>query len=255
MQLLVVLLSGLALSVHGFSAPSTCRLTLIGTSSQRSKTALAASSTSGEERKELFKAGLLANVEEEAASLASKKIRSVQDLGWSGPAKRKGNTRPRHWAFGGAGEKAIQNKPNYDPESPMCVEKWLSLQQFYAIIKDDTAVADTIFVALAKGGAYVERDVAEEVISRWRAGSPGGKVRRQRASPFDNDAFLKTVQEGRRDFLLGWAAFVTLTGVSVAGIVFPTNPLQLALVDFLELLTHTDARMAEQAALQAASLL
>lgn len=184
---------------------------------------LAASSTSGGGQQDLFKAGLLANLEDEAAALASKKIRSVSDLGWKGPAKRRGNTRPRHWAFGGAGEKAVQDKPNYDPSSPLCVEKWLSLSEFYAIIKDDTAIADTIFVALAKGGAFIERDVAEEVIAQWR---PGTK--------FDEAAFLKTVQEGRRDFLTGWAFYLTITGIAVSGIVFPTNPLQLAFVDLFE---------------------
>jgi len=203
---------------------------------------LAASSINGES-KELFKAGLLAKLEDEAAMLASKKIRSVGDLGWKGPAKRRGNTRPRHWAFGGANEKAVQDKPNYDPTSPMCVEKWLSLSDFYSILKDDTAIADTIFVALAKGGAFVERDVAEEVIAKWRSGG----------SKFDTGAFLQTVQEGRRDFLIGWGAFLTVTGIAVAGIVFPTNPFQLALVDFLEYFTGTDARIAEQTAIKAAS--
>ena len=172
---------------------------------------------------EAFKAGILANVEEEAADLASKKIRSVGDLGWKGPAKRRGGTRPRHWAFGGAGELAVQDKPNYDPTNPMCVEPWLSLDDFYQKMGDDTAVADTIFVALAKGGSHVEREVAEQVIDQWRA-----------SSKFDQGAFLKTVQQGRVDFLLGWAAFLGITGFAGAGIVFPTNPLQMALVNFLD---------------------
>ena len=216
---------------------------------------------------EFFKAGLLANVEEEAGQLASKTIRSVADLGWKTKVpKRRGNTRPRHWAFGGAGEKAIQDKPNYDPTNPLCVEAWLSLQEFYAIVKDDTAVADTIFVALAKGGAYIEREVAEDVIAQWRGGGSGrastsagpslfGRTAKGAAAGFDQGAFVKTVQEGRVDFLKGWAAFVAITGVAVAGIVFPTNPLQLALVDVLETITHTDERMAELAATKAASSL
>ena len=150
----------------------------------------------GEEKQELFKAGLLANLEAEAAQLASKKLKSVKDLGWKQPALRRGGTRPRHWAFGGSGEKAVQDKPNYDPDSPLCVEKWLSLQEFYAIVKDDTAIADTIFVALAGGGAFVEREVAEEVLAQWR---PNG------SRQLDEAAFLKTVQSGRQKFLLGWA--------------------------------------------------
>jgi hypothetical protein len=228
-------------------------------------TQLAAAASNNGGGGEFFKAGLLANVEDEAGRLASKTIRSVADLGWkSKVAKRRGNTRPRHWAFGGAGEKAIQDKPNYDPTNPLCVESWLSLQDFYAIVKDDTAVADTIFVALAKGGAYIERDVAEDVIAQWRPTTTGGNPaagsggpmfgRTKGVSGFDQGAFVKTVQEGRFDFVKGWAAFVTITGVAVAGIVFPTNPLQLALVDFLETLTHTDERMAVLAASKAAAL-
>lgn len=172
---------------------------------------------------ELFKAGLLANCEEQAANLASKKIKSVGDLGWKGTAKRRGGTRPRHWAFGGAGELSVQDKPNYDPTNPMCVEPWLSLEDFYAKVGDDTAVADTIFVALAKGGSHIEREKAEEVIDQWRI-----------SSKFDQGAFIKTVQQGRVDFLAGWAAFLGITGFAGAGIIFPTNPLQTALVNFLD---------------------
>lgn len=69
--------------------------------------------------------GAFDDVDEEAAKIASK-IRSVQDLGWSKPAKRRGSARPRHRAFGGSEEKAVQDKPNYDESNPLCVEKWLS---------------------------------------------------------------------------------------------------------------------------------
>ena len=87
----------------------------------------------------LFKAGLLSKSELDAAALANKKIRSVKDLGWTKPPKRAGNTRPRHWAWGGSSEKAVQDKPNYDESSPFCVEKWLGLEEFYSIVKDDGA--------------------------------------------------------------------------------------------------------------------
>lgn len=141
---------------------------------------------------------------------------------------------------------AIQDKPNYDPESPLCVEKWLSLPDFYSIVRDDTAVADTIFVALAKGGAFIEREVAEEVIASWR---PDG------ARSFDQQAFLTSVQKGRQDFLLGWGGFITITGLAISGIVFPTNPFQMALVDLLEKITHTDARLEELAEAKRGGLL
>jgi hypothetical protein len=202
------------------------------------KTTTTTTSLQAEKKQELFKAGLLANLETEAAQLAFKKLRTVKDLGWTQPAKRRGRARPRAWAWGGSGEKAVQDKPNYDTDSPLCVEKWVSLAEFYRIVKDDTAVADTIFVALAGGGAFVERDVAEEVLAKWR---PAG------SRQVDEAAFIKTVQEGRQKFLLGWATFVGITGAAAIGIVFPTNPFQLALVDLIESAFHNDAKIVEQA--------
>ena len=200
--------------------------------------ALYASSMGGqEEGPGLFKAGLLANCEEEAADLANKKIRSVKDLGWTKPAKRAGNMRPRHWAWGGSGEKSVQDKPGYDESSPQCVEKWLSLEDFYAIVKDDTAVADTIFVALAGGGAFIERDVAESVIAKWR---PSSGTKGRGFAAIDTAAFKKTVSDGRTKFLAGWGAFSFITGFAVLGIIFPNNPVQLALVDSLELILGPD---------------
>jgi hypothetical protein len=202
-------------------------------------------------KQELFKAGLLANVEAEAAQLvARKKVRTVKDLGWKQPlAKRRGNARPRHWAFGGAGEKAVQDKPNYDPTSPMCVESWLSLPDVYTLLQDDTAVADTIFVALAGGGAFVERQVAEEVLQKWWPNTSKNK------NSFDEAAFLKSVQQGRQQFLLGWAGFVGFTSFALIGIVAPTNPVQMALVNGLEALLHNDAKIAEAVAAAAGSIL
>jgi hypothetical protein len=240
---LFIALVGIATS-HAFTTTSTrssSSLTKAASSSSSSKnvktvsqTALYSSSIGGEEKQDLFKAGFLANCESEAADLAAKKIRNVKDLGWTKSAKRAGNTRPRHWAWGGVGEKAVQDKPNYDESSSMCVEKWLSLPEFYNIVKDDTAVADTIFVALAGGGAFVERDVAETVLAKWR---PNGKT-------FDTNAFMKTVQGGRTKFATGWGVFASVTGFSLIGIIFPTNPVQLALVDFLESVLGNDAKLA-----------
>ena len=61
-----------------------------------------------------------------AIQIASK-INSVKDLGWAAPAKRSGAIRPRNRAWGGEGEKAIQDKANYDEDSEKCVEKWLTI--------------------------------------------------------------------------------------------------------------------------------
>ena len=73
-----------------------------------------------------------------AAGIASR-IRSVGDLGWTSPPRRRGATRPRHRAWGGTGEAPIQLKPNYDEANPNCPEKWLAVEEFYSLSKDSTA--------------------------------------------------------------------------------------------------------------------
>jgi hypothetical protein len=202
-----------------------------------------------EEKIDFFKAGLLANKEEEAARLASKKIRSLDNLGFSKTTtttssttknqrqqqrrRRSSSIRPKYWAWGGAEERAIQDKPNYDPiNNPNCPDPWVSLSDFYTLVDDDTAVADTIFVALAGGRAFIERDMAEQVLQQWYNNKDDGSGLTGRS--FDKDAFLQTVRRGQQDFLWGWGSFFSITGLALGGIVFPTNPLQMTLVHFLD---------------------
>jgi hypothetical protein len=194
---------------------------------------------------DFFKAGLLANAEEAAAELASRKIRSVRDLGYRDGPRRSGRVRPKYWSWGGADEVPIQEKPNVaslpDLQQP---EPWTSLGDLYSVLDDDTAVADTIFVALAGGRAHIERDVAERVIRSWWGDDDddniqNGKGRkqppqRQRRRQFDRDAFYRSVRRGQLEFVASWAAFLSVSGVAGLGIIFPTNPIQLALVDALE---------------------
>jgi hypothetical protein len=180
--------------------------------------------------------------------LAKKKIRTIQDLGWkstskksfginkksmsgakgssSGDTRRPSSIRPKFWAWGGADELALQDKPNYDPinNPDYTPAPWLSLQEFYRLVGDDTAIADTIFVSLAGGRAHATKDQCETVVGQWY-GSNG---------KFDDSAFYATVQKGRQEFLAQWGAFLGITGFCVLGIVAPTNPLQLALVGLLE---------------------
>jgi hypothetical protein len=208
------------------------------------------SSSSIEEREEMefFKAGLLANKEEEAALLASKKIRSLSNLGFTKSTsstknqeqrRRSSSIRPKYWAWGGAEERAIQDKPNYDPISNSnCPDPWVSLSDFYALVNDDTAVADTIFVALAGGRAFIERDVADQVLQQWYGSNDGGNTRRTRTA-LDKDAFIQTVRRGQQDFLWGWGSFWSIIGLAVLGIVWPTNPLQMALVQNLDVVLGT----------------
>eukprot|EP00531_Pseudo-nitzschia_arenysensis_P004998 CAMPEP_0116127088 /NCGR_PEP_ID=MMETSP0329-20121206/6661_1 /TAXON_ID=697910 /ORGANISM="Pseudo-nitzschia arenysensis, Strain B593" /LENGTH=263 /DNA_ID=CAMNT_0003621179 /DNA_START=139 /DNA_END=930 /DNA_ORIENTATION=- len=190
---------------------------------------------------ELFKGGLLADdySQELAVELASKKLGKVSDLGWKGKeARRQSSIRPKLWPFGGSDELAIQDKANYSLDNPNCPDPWLGLEEFYSIVNDDTAAADLIFVALAGGRAYVERSVAEDVLSTWwgtnGVGDGSRKPKPFQKQQFDRAAFEKTVKTGQRDFIAAWASFIGLTGFAAAGIVFPTNPLSLALVDFID---------------------
>ena len=188
---------------------------------------------------EIFKGGLLADdySQELAVELASKKLRKISDLGWKNKeARRQSNIRPKLWPFGGSDELAIQDKANYSLDNPNCPDPWLGLEDFYSLVNDDTAAADLIFVALAGGRAYVERKDAEDVLASWWGtnGVAGGKSKAFQKQQFDRVAFEKTVKTGQRDFIVAWGSFLFLTGFAAAGIVFPTNPLQLALVDLVD---------------------
>lgn len=189
------------------------------------------------ESSELFKGGLFADEysQERAAELASKKLRNISDLGWKEKeARRQSSIRPKLWSFGGASELAIQDKANYSLDNPNSPDPWLGLEDFYAIVNDDTAAADLIFVALAGGRAYVERSTAEGVLQSWWSTDGAQKPSRFQKQQFDRMAFEKTVKAGQRDFIAAWALFLGLTGFAASGILFPTNPLQLALVDLLD---------------------
>jgi len=172
-----------------------------------------------------------------SASAIACKIKSTKDLGWKvDPPKRKVKARPRHRAWGGEGEMAVQDKANYDETKEKCVEKWLTMEDFLANTKSQPGpAADTVFVALAGGAKYAERDVCEEKIAAWTSPASGvaetpvkkaGMFGRKAggASTFNEKAFLKSVQDGRRDLLIGWAAFLSINSFFALNIIFPTNP-------------------------------
>mmetsp|Transcript_13080 Transcript_13080/g.19595 ORF Transcript_13080/g.19595 Transcript_13080/m.19595 type:complete len:269 (-) Transcript_13080:89-895(-) len=168
-----------------------------------------------------------------AAAIASK-IKSVKDLGWSQSGMRRGQARPRHRAWGGEGEMPIQDKANYDEKRENCVEKWLTYEDFLAATRASPGpAADSVFVALAGGSKYAEREICEEKIAQWTGGaseaapaSSGGMFGRKasRAASFNEAAFIKTVNEGRRDLGLGWGAFLSINFFFASCIIFPTNP-------------------------------
>mmetsp|Transcript_37299 Transcript_37299/g.42610 ORF Transcript_37299/g.42610 Transcript_37299/m.42610 type:complete len:238 (+) Transcript_37299:81-794(+) len=160
----------------------------------------------------IFTGGAFDKVESDAASIAASRIKSIKDLGWTKPSKRKGSARPRHRAYGGEGEEPVQLKPNYDESNPQCVEKWLTQEEMELKCKIPKGpISDTIFVALAGGGAFAERDVCEKRIQQWK-------------TPFDEDAFIQTVQQGRIQLGLGWVIFSSAITFAATGIAFPTNP-------------------------------
>eukprot|EP00555_Chaetoceros_dichaeta_P014235 CAMPEP_0198257744 /NCGR_PEP_ID=MMETSP1447-20131203/7340_1 /TAXON_ID=420782 /ORGANISM="Chaetoceros dichaeta, Strain CCMP1751" /LENGTH=262 /DNA_ID=CAMNT_0043944711 /DNA_START=17 /DNA_END=805 /DNA_ORIENTATION=- len=157
----------------------------------------------------------------EAAKIASK-IKSTKDLGWAKPPKRRGNTKPRHRAWGGESELPVQSKPNYDESNEKCVEKWLTIEDFCAKTKSSGPAADAAFVALAGGAKYAEREVCEEVVMQWRSGgdSKGGRGGGQ----FNEAAFEKSVKAGRVALFTGWGSFLSITTFFATCILFPTNP-------------------------------
>lgn len=174
-----------------------------------------------------------------ASSIASK-IKSVKDLGWTKPPKRRGNARPRHRAWGGEGEMSIQDKANYDETRENCVEKWLTMEDFLRATRATPGpAADTVFVALAGGAKYAEREICEMKIAQWTgqgkiAKENNNNKKKKALVAFDQDAFRRTVKEGRQDLLLGWVSFLSVNLFFASCIAFPTNPAAKALEGFIE---------------------
>merc|ERR1712232_1209580 len=112
----------------------------------------------------------------------------------------------------------------YDESKENCPEKWLTQEEVYKIVKSDGPEADAIFVALAGGAAFAERDVCEAKLKNWSGAGDGKKK-----GKFDENAFWKDVQKGRLELGLGWLVFSSLVGISGLNIIAPTNPFEKAL--------------------------
>lgn len=126
---------------------------------------------------------------------------------------------------GGEGEMPIQLKANYDLQNPACPEKWLTPEEFYKFAKKTGPSADAVYVALAGGNKYAERNIVESKLERWR---PNGGRR------FDEDAFVKDVKDGQNDLIMGWTIFIGLNTIFISCIVLPTNPIAVALQNVLD---------------------
>ncbi|MGK3746795.1 MAG: hypothetical protein ACI90V_013658 [Bacillariaceae sp.] len=209
------------------------------TSSSSTKTTTSSNcalhASNSNDNNELFKAGLLADEssKELAIKLASTKIRKVSDLKiWKEKSNLKNKSsisiRPKYWSFGGNDEFPIQDKANYSTDNPNCSEPWLGLQDFYSVIDNDTAAADIIFVSLAGGRAFIERDIAESVLNQWWNSNDSKK--------FDPVSFEQTVKIGQRDFITSWSVYVGVIGIAVTGIAFPNNPIELGLVRIVDMM-------------------
>jgi len=208
----VILLLTLIPSISGFaplSKPSTSYTTKL-------------QATENEYISSFFTGGIFDKEEDAAIKLASR-IKSVKDLGWSQPSKRRGNMRPRHRAWGGEKEKAVQDKPASVLENSP--ESWLSQEMLETKLRCGSGpVSDTLFVALAGGTSYAEREFVEKKLQEWR---PDGRN-------FDEASFLKSVKQGRLELATGWALFLSLSLGSASCIIFPTNPLSKGLEHALD---------------------
>lgn len=176
---------------------------------------------SGSSMDKIFKGGLLSDEDEseimDAAVKIASKIKTTKDLGWTQPPKRKGKARPRSRAWGGEGEMPVQTKANYDESKENCVEKWLTIEDLVKYTKCQPGpAADTVFVALAGGTKYAERDVCEEKIQQWTNGVARGKI--------NEEAFAKSVKAGRNSLITSYVSFLSVNAFFASCIIFPTNP-------------------------------
>jgi len=176
---------------------------------------------SGNSMEKIFKGGLFSD-DDESEIMASAikialKIKTTKDLGWTQAPKRKGKARPRSRAWGGEGEKPVQSKANYDESKENCVEKWLTIEDLVKYTKCQPGpAADTVFVALAGGAKYAERDVCEEKIQQWTDGAARGKI--------NEEAFIKSVKAGRNSLIASYVSFLSVNTFFASCILFPTNP-------------------------------
>lgn len=119
----------------------------------------------------------------------------------------------------------VQLKANYDEQNPACPEKWLTPEEFYKFAKASGPSADAVYVALAGGKKYAERNIVQSKLERWR--SNGGRG-------FDETAFMKDVKDGQNDLIRGWSFFIGLNTLFISCIVLPTNPIAVALQTILD---------------------
>ncbi len=198
---------------------------------------------SGNSLEGVFKGGLFEEDVDEDAIMASaiqiaSKIKSTKDLGWTKAPLRKGNARPRSRAWGGEKEMPVQSKANYDETKENCVEKWLTIEDLMKYTKSKPGPEiDTVFVALAGGAKYAERDVCEAKIEQWTAGAARGKI--------NEDAFKKSVKDGRFELFSGYISFLSVNSFFASCIVFPTNPAAKALESLVDSLKDNLAPLAD----------
>jgi hypothetical protein len=88
----------------------------------------------------------------------------------------------------------------------------VSLSDFYALVDDDTAVADAILVALAGGRTFIETRHESHDRKNLPTISTGTNL--------DKDAFLQIVRREQQDFLWGWGFFFSLIGLAFLGLAF-----------------------------------
>ncbi|GMI03978.1 hypothetical protein TrVE_jg9486 [Triparma verrucosa] len=139
-------------------------------------------------------------------------------------------SKPKHRAWGGETEPPIQNKalPNVDMKT---IDPWVTFEEMAecpSFKNADDDLKQAIFVSLAGGQRYLDRQRCEQSLSKWTG--ENGK--------FDEAGFERALKDGRIDLAQGWAVFLVLTVGFASCIVAPTSPAPKAIEAFIDSLAQ-----------------
>ncbi|GMI01140.1 hypothetical protein TrLO_g3841 [Triparma laevis f. longispina] len=177
-----------------------------------------------------FTGGYRANANEITKQASSMKI-APTTFGFPAKSGITIGSKPKHRAWGGETEPPVQSKalPNIDMSS---VDPWITFEEMAecsALKNADDDVKQAIFVSLAGGQRYLNRERCEHSLSKWTDGS---------SNKFSAAGFERALRDGRVDLAQGWAVFLLLTVGFASCIVAPTSPAPRAIEAFIDSLTQ-----------------